>query len=63
MPAEDLKGSKKELSKIDRAIAACKRFLTELKSILGDDFDKETIDSEMKELHALAKELHKKYGS
>lgn len=64
IPDKDIKDKPKtELSKIDKAIAATKRLLLmELKTILGDDFDKDTVDDELKELHALSKELHKKYG-
>jgi hypothetical protein len=51
-----------ELSRIDKAIAATKRYMLELKTILGEDWDKDTVDDEMKDLHALSKELHKKYG-
>ena len=61
--AADLKDNPtRELSRIEKAIAATKRFTMELKTILGEDFDKDTVEDEMKELHALAKELNKKYG-
>lgn len=61
--AADLKDNPTgELSRIEKAIAATKRFMMELKTILGEDFDKDTVEDEMKELHALAKELNKKYG-
>ena len=63
IPAADLKDKPgTELTRIDKAIAATKRFMMELKTILGDDFDKDTVEDEMKDLHVLAKELHKKYG-
>ncbi len=63
IPAADLKDdSGKELTRVDKAIAATKKYIMELKTILGEDFDKDTVDDEMKELHTLSKELHKKYG-
>ncbi len=63
IPAADLKDDpKKELTMVDKAIAATKRFMIELKGIFGEDWDKEAVDGEMKDLHTLGKELHKKYG-
>ena len=63
IPAADIKDAPKtELKKIDRVVSAAKALVKEFKSILGDDFDKDTINDEFKEIHALAKELHRKYG-
>jgi hypothetical protein len=63
IPAADLKDApKKELSKIDKAIALTKAFLNDLKGILGEDWDKDVVIDELQDLIHFSKELHKKYG-
>jgi len=60
--AADIKANPKgEISKMERIAKAAKTFLAEMRSILGDDYDKDSIDDEFKDLHALIKDLKKKY--
>lgn len=61
--AADIKDDpKKELDKMARIEKAAKTFLAELRSILGDDYDKDAIEGEFKEVHDLIKGLKSKYG-
>lgn len=53
---------KKELGRMDQLLVATRKYLGELKTILGDDFDAETVSEEIKPLMDLVKELRKKYG-
>ena len=60
--AADIKDDPKgEISKMERIEKAAKTFLAEMRSILGEDYDKESIDGEFKELHDMIKDLKKKY--
>ncbi len=60
--AEDIKANpKKEINKFERIEKAAKAFLAEMRSILGEDYDKDSIDDEFKDIKDLIKELKKKY--
>lgn len=62
VPASDIKDDVKgEISKMERIEKAAKAFLVELRSILGEDYDREAIDGEFKEIHELIKGLKAKY--
>ncbi len=59
---EDIKNNpNKELGLMDKVISATKKYLNELKTILGDDWDSEAITDEIKPLVDLVKDLRKKY--
>lgn len=61
--ASDIKDDpKKELDKMARIEAAAKEFLAKLRGILGEDYDKDAIEGEFKEVHDLIKGLKSKYG-
>lgn len=60
--AADIKDDPKgELDKMAKVEKLAKKFLSDLRAILGDDYDKEAIDGEFKEVHDLIKGLKTKY--
>jgi hypothetical protein len=63
VPAADLKDDPKgELNKMVQVEKLAKKFLSDLRAILGDDYDKDAIEGEFKEVHDLIKGLKTKYG-
>ena len=61
--AADIKDDPKgEINKFERIAKAAKTFLAEMRSILGEDYDKDSIEGEFKDIHDLIKELKKKYN-
>lgn len=62
VPVEDIKDDPgHELGLMDKVIGATKKYLGELKTILGEDWDSAAITDEMKPLVDLVKDLRKKY--
>lgn len=60
--AADIKGNPKAaFSKMKQVIEAVKTFAGSIKTILGDEWDKEEVEDGLKELRDLVKELEKKY--
>lgn len=61
--ADDIKKDpKKFIARAEKIEKAAVSFLTEMKSILGDDFDKDAIEDEFADIHKLILDLKKKYG-
>lgn len=61
--AADIKDDpKKEIAKMEKLEATTRKYLSEMRSILGEDYDKETIDGEIKDLHKVIVDLKKKYS-
>lgn len=61
--AEDIKDDPKgEISKMEKVANLAKKFLQDLRAILGEDYDKEAINEEMKEVHDMIAGIKKKYG-
>lgn len=61
--AADIKDDPKgELDKMAKVEKLTRKFLSDLRAILGDDYDKDAVEGEMKELHDLIGGLKKKYG-
>lgn len=61
--AADIKDNPKvEINKMEAIEKLAKKFLADLRGILGDDYDKESIDGEFKEVHDMIKDLKKKYS-
>jgi hypothetical protein len=63
IPAADIKDDAKgEINKMEKLEALTRKYLSDMRSILGEDYDKETIDGEMKDLHKIIVDLKKKYA-
>ena len=63
IPAADIKEDPKGMiTKMQKVETVFKNAISEVRTILGDDFDKETINDEFKDVHALIIELKKKYA-
>ncbi len=63
IPAEDLKANpKKEIGHMEKIEAATRTYLQQMKAILGDDWDKEAVEDELKDIHKLVTDLKKKYS-
>ena len=60
VPAKDI--DKTEIAKFKRIEKAAEAFVTEMKSILGADFDKESVKDEFAEITKLIESLRKKYA-
>jgi hypothetical protein len=61
--AKDIKDDpKKEIKRFELIEKAAKSFLSEMRGILGEDYDKESINDEFSDIHNLIKELKKKYN-
>ncbi len=62
IPVADIKEDPAgEIKKMERLEAATRKYLTETRSILGEDYDRDTIDGELKDLHKIITDLKKKY--
>lgn len=62
VPASDIKDDPKgEIEKMERVEKLAKKFLSDLRGILGEDYDREAIEGEFKEIHTLIQGLKKKY--
>ncbi len=59
VPVKDI--DKTEINKFKRIEKAAEAFVTEMKSILGADFDKESVKDEFAEITKLIEALRKKY--
>ncbi len=63
IPAADIKEDPKGMiTKMQKVETVFKNAISEVRSILGEDFDKETVNDEFKDVHALIVELKKKYA-
>lgn len=61
VPAKDI--DKTEIAKFKRIEKAAEAFVTEMKSILGSDWDKEAVQDEFAQITKLIESLRKKYAS
>lgn len=59
VPAADI--DKAKIEKFKKLEAAAKNFMAEMKSILGEDYDKESVQDEFKQITDLIEALRKKY--
>ncbi|HRG38747.1 MAG TPA: hypothetical protein PK289_09460 [Bacteroidia bacterium] len=59
VPAADI--DKAKIEKFKKLEVAAKHFMDEMKSILGEDFDKESVKDEFKQITDLIEALRKKY--
>lgn len=60
VPANEI--DKAEINKFKRIEKAAEAFVTEMKSILGDDFNKKAVKDEFAEITSLIEKLRKKYA-
>jgi hypothetical protein len=63
IPVSDIKDDPKgEITKMQKLESLTRKYLSDMRSILGEDYDKETIDGEMADIHKIITDLKKKYA-
>ncbi len=64
VPAVEIKDNpKKVIDRMTKIADLAKKFLSDLRVILGEDYDREAVDDEIKEIKSLIAELRKKYAN